>query len=397
MYTCDAMAGKEISTDMRGRRKAEKRIRECRLVFTTCIGAGLGLLREEEFGIAIIDEASQQTEPASLVPLVKGCQKVILVGDHVQLRATVQQHAVLQGFDISLFERLYKRKQQVNQSDTGVCKVMLDTQYRMHEDVCKFSSAEFYEGKLRTGVSPNERPLPLSEFPWPKARKGGNIADQPRMIFVQCSTAEDFGQKSKCNRGQAELCRVLCKMLCTIPPVFTPQSPLPQPSVSDQSIAVLTPYTRQADLLRAMLSGFKAVEISSIDGFQGREADIVIFVTVRCNVHREIGFLNDMRRLNVALTRARAAVIVVGDRETLTTGTKDLESVGIWKRLLDGLVDIDVHLEGPMLDSVGSSKKLDVAPMPLKKEGGFAQGESRKFGANGRKNHRRANGSSSSM
>jgi superfamily I DNA and/or RNA helicase len=86
---------------------------------------------------------------------------------------------------------------------------MLDTQYRMHADVCTFSSAEFYEGKLRTGVALDKRPLPLSEFPWPKVRTSG-IVGQTRMAFVQCSAVEDFGQKSKSNRGQAEVCRVIC-------------------------------------------------------------------------------------------------------------------------------------------------------------------------------------------
>lgn len=348
------MVGKELSTDMSGRKKAQKRISECRLIFTTCIGAALGLLREEKFGVVIIDEASQQTEPASLVPLVKGCRKAILVGDHVQLRATVQQHAVLQQYDVSLFERLYTRQCQPPELDKSFCKVMLDTQYRMHEDVCTFSSTEFYEGKLRTGVAPDERPLPLSEFPWPKVRTS-EIVGQARMVFVQCSAVEDVGQKSKSNRGQAEVCRVICKMLCTAPPVAPPTSPPPsalqQLSIAQQSIAVLTPYSRQADLLKATLSGFRGIEVSSIDGFQGRESDIIIFDTVRCNSHHEIGFLKDMRRLNVALTRARAAVIVVGDRDTLTKGTADLESTRVWKRLLDRLVGVDLGMADNVKDA----------------------------------------------
>jgi superfamily I DNA and/or RNA helicase len=342
------MVGKEISTDMSGRKKAQKRIRECRLIFTTCIGAALGLLREEEFGVVIIDEASQQTEPASLVPLVKGCRKAILVGDHVQLRATVQQHAVLQQYDVSLFERLYTRQRQPLELDTSFCKVMLDTQYRMHEDVCTFSSTEFYEGKLRTGVLSDKGPLPLSEFPWPKVRTSGTVG-QARMVFVQCSAVEDFGQRSKSNRGQAEVCRAICKMLCTAPPVGPSTSPslstsLQQPSIAQQSIAVLTPYSRQADLLKVTLSGFRGIEVSSIDGFQGRESNIVIFDTVRCNTHHDIGFLKDMRRLNVALTRAKAAVIIVGDRDTLTKGTADLESTTVWKRLLDRLVGVELGM-----------------------------------------------------
>src|SRR4051812_11735033 len=98
------MLNKDINQNLGARRKAQKRISESKFVFTTCIGAGLGLLRNEHFDTVIIDEASQQTEPASLVPMVKGCSRVILVGDHVQLRATVQPNAAVLGFDVSLFE-----------------------------------------------------------------------------------------------------------------------------------------------------------------------------------------------------------------------------------------------------------------------------------------------------
>jgi superfamily I DNA and/or RNA helicase len=127
----------------------------------------LVFFRSEYFDTVIIDEASQQTEAASLVPLVKGCQKAILVGDHVQLRPTIQQHAVVVQFDVSLFGRLYKQQLPPGGShnenaeiiSSHTSKVMLDTQYRMHESICKFSSDEFYESKLHTGVSNNARPL----------------------------------------------------------------------------------------------------------------------------------------------------------------------------------------------------------------------------------------------
>jgi superfamily I DNA and/or RNA helicase len=131
---------------------------------------------------------------------------------------------------------------------------------------------------------------------------------------------------------------------------------LQQLSIAQQSIAVLTPYSRQAELLEGILSGFKGVEVSSIDGFQGRESDIVIFDTMGCNTHHEIGFLKDMRRVNVALTSARAAVIVVvGDRDTLTKGTADLESTRIWKRLLGKLVGMELG----MFDIVEDAKEAN--------------------------------------
>ena len=325
--------GKDLNENFSARKKAQERLSHSRLVFTTCIGAGLGLLRYESFDTVVIDEASQQTEPASLVPLVKGCNKAILVGDHLQLRATVQQHAVLQGFDVSLFERLY------NQDSIGVCKVMLDSQYRMHREICSFSSQMFYEGKLKTALADDARPLADSGFPWPNL-PGGQDA-KSRMVFVQCSTPEDIGRKSKSNKGQASICADICKRLITPPSNSTPTSGVP---LIPPSIAVLTPYTAQADLLKATLPS--SVSISSIDGFQGREADVVIFCTVRCNVHYEIGFLKDLRRLNVVMTRARAGCVVIGDRATLTKGPVEEESTVVWKRLLGCLVPIELGGNG---------------------------------------------------
>ena len=313
--------GKDLAEDFKAQRVARKRIQGSHLVFTTCIGAALGLLRNEEFGTVIIDEASQQTEAMTLVPLVKGCSKAILVGDHVQLRATVQPLAQIQDFDISLFERLY------HEGGSNIQKVMLNSQYRMHREICSFSSEEFYDGRLGTAVPDDARPLPESQFPWPVSKHDG--AAKARMVWVQCSSVEDVGRKSKANAGQAALCQSICTKLLTPPPS---SSPSPSSQIPSYSIAVLTPYTRQVENLRTLLPS--AITVSSIDGFQGREADIVIFVTVRCNVHSAIGFLQDLRRLNVVMTRAKVACIVIGDRATLTGGADEDESVKTWRRLI---------------------------------------------------------------
>ena len=318
------MLGKELNEDFRGQKEARKRIRGSRLIFTTCIGAALGLLRKEKFSTVIIDEASQQTEPMSLVPLVKGCTKAILVGDHVQLRATVQPLSQLQQFEVSLFERLY------NSDGAGIHKVMLDAQYRMHRDICTFSSTEFYDSRLTTAVPDDARPLPTSQFPWPPSRRSPTA--KARMLFVQCSAPEDIGKKSKSNGGQATLCQSICKLLLAAP---TPASESQLSEALEYSIAVLTPYSRQAERLRALLP--QKIPVSSIDGFQGREADIIVFVTTRCNVHADMGFLKDLRRLNVVMTRAKSACIVIGDRATLTGGNEEEESVRVWRRLIASL------------------------------------------------------------
>lgn len=321
------MIGKDLNENPAGRRKAQKQISQCRLIFTTCSGAGLGLLRTELFDTVVTDEASQQTEPQSLVPLAKGCSKAILVGDHVQLRASVTQHAELIGFDVSLFERLYSSPG----NDRFLRKVMLDTQYRMQTSICAFSSAEFYEGRLKTAVQDSNRPLNPPSFPWPCAQNG-RLA---RMFFLQCSATEDLGGRSKSNPEQVNLTREICKML------------RPQLNGIDRStipsVAVLAPYSRQVELLMDLKTS--GILVNSIDGFQGQEADVVVFVTTRCNAHAKIGFLKDMRRLNVVLTRARCACIIIGDRATLTCGDPSDEATRIWKRLLDLLTSLNIKRE----------------------------------------------------
>ncbi|KAG8358760.1 hypothetical protein FVEN_g3747 [Fusarium venenatum] len=341
-YTCDAMAGQEIHSDYKAMKKASQMIKQSDMVFTTCIGAGIGLLRLEIFDIVIVDEASQQTEPSSLVPLVKGCSKAILVGDHVQLRPTVQQTSLALDFDVSLFERLYTEAR--GSTESGLNTLMLDTQYRMHPKLCEFSSEAFYDGKLKSGIGMSDRPLMNSDFPFPPAQTSNSAKpDYERAIFVNCDIKEMPG-KSKENKGQAELCLNICRLL-------TSQS-------NAQSIVVLTPYTRQAESLKRMLSGLhQTIEVSSIDGFQGREADIIVFVTVRCNEHRSIGFLKDMRRMNVALTRARSEVIVVGNRVTLTEGTEDKDASDMWKRLLRSLTEVKLEVPTSEARLAGGMRK----------------------------------------
>jgi superfamily I DNA and/or RNA helicase len=312
------MLGKDLSGNLPARRKAQKRIKEARLIFTTCTGSSLGLLRNEKFDVVLVDEASQQTEPATLVPLVKGCSRAILVGDHVQLRATVQKHAILTGYDISLFERHYNIPER-----RGVAKAMLDTQYRMQRDICDFSSTEFYEGKLKTSVADHSRPLPSSQFPWP---------EHGRLVWIECESSEDLGQQSKANAGQTRMCKHVVQLL-SMPAASLVLPPL---DVERPSIVILTPYDRQREALSVAIPN---IEISSIDGFQGREADIVVFVTVRCNVSYKVGFLADMRRLNVVMTRAKCGVVIIGNASTLAGGnemTEQLEeSRKVWKRLVE--------------------------------------------------------------
>ena len=379
------MLGKDLNSFPAARRKAQKQIQQARLIFSTCIGAGLGLLRNERFQDVVIDEASQQTEAASLVPLIKGAARAVLVGDHVQLRATVQPNAQALEHDVSLFERLWTEQNLQRDNGNGgspIRCVMLNTQYRMHPDICAFPAKEFYQGKLLTATQCTNVPVPVSAFEW--LRKGN------RMVFIQTTSAEDLGRKSKANAGQAKVCQAVVRQLRS--PARPPPTSMSTASVSEKStqgtgpspkstaapqptapipalpsIAILTPYTRQAEALRLLLPN---EQVSSIDAFQGQEADIIVYVTVRCNPHREIGFLNDTRRLNVALTRARAGLVVIGDEETLTGkktawngevgglgGWIEAEDANeeekwassahaVWQRLISGMRKMEWKLEG---------------------------------------------------
>lgn len=351
-YACDAMDRREFNFDPAARRRALERIQQSRLIFTTCAGAGLGLLRNEQFHTVVIDESSQQTEPMSLIPLVKGSRQAILVGDHVQLRATVRNHAKAMGLEVSLFERLYMGGDTANDA---LSKVMLDIQYRMHPQICEFPSAEFYNGRLQAAASCQNNPLPPSNFPWPSLPSAGG--GQVRCVFVPCLLEEDIGHRSKANAGQAQLCQRIYQLL-TDSRSSTGAATMP--------IAILTPYTRQVKTLQASLP--TSAIISTVDGFQGQEADVIIYVTVRCNSHGDIGFLSDLRRLNVVLTRARAGLILIGCPRTLTGGASsaplhadlewkmglegnkpnghslsvDQDSGPVWKRLVKSLVRVEI-------------------------------------------------------
>ncbi|CAE6466866.1 unnamed protein product [Rhizoctonia solani] len=314
-YTMDAAIGGSMVDNRNLIKKEEKRVRDSTIVFTTCAGAGLGVLRRFKFQIVLVDEASQITEAVALIPIVKGCQKAVLVGDHVQLRPTVRPQAKALDYDISLLERLY-----TGPGRTGMSRIMLDTQYRFPAALAQFPSAEFYNSSLRTGVSDDEfaakfEQLAQTTFPWPRGTdQGPNTLNTN--IFVSCKSEESYGRSSKENSGQAEIVMRILKLLRTSRNVTEGSNPPPA-----LSITILSPYSRQVKLLRGMIDKDSTVskntEVHTIDGFQGREAEIIIFTTVRSNSSGDIGFLEDERRLNVALTRAQLGRIIIGNEDTL--------------------------------------------------------------------------------
>eukprot|EP00850_Spirogloea_muscicola_P016885 SM000140S00634 [mRNA] locus=s140:272814:280016:- [translate_table: standard] len=254
-------------------------------------GSGLFARMTRAFDIVIVDEAAQAVEPATLVPLSHGCRQVILVGDPVQLPATVlSRRAMDYGYATSLFSRF---------QEGGYPVQMLTVQYRMHQDIREFPSAEFYGGSLVDG----EGVTAATKRAWHCYPCFGPLA----FLDVWAGVEEQpGGTGSWVNRDEAALVLELYQVLVQ--------------QYGCRSVAIISPYKQQVLYLRALfgkkLGGVenveKLVDINTVDGFQGREKDVAIISAVRTTNSGRIGFLQDFRRMNVALTRARASMLVVG-------------------------------------------------------------------------------------
>mmetsp|Transcript_24012 Transcript_24012/g.56678 ORF Transcript_24012/g.56678 Transcript_24012/m.56678 type:complete len:1351 (-) Transcript_24012:265-4317(-) len=277
-----------------------KALKKAQIVCCTCIGSGGDILDAMTFDRVLVDEATQATEPAVLVPLMRGCRQLVLVGDHCQLPPTVlSTRAEEEGHGVPLFSRMVA---------CGVPPFMLDTQYRMHPCIAMFPSDLFYGGKLLNGVSAPER-RPLAGFPWPR--------EEFPVAFVPVKGIEMDDGVSKMNEAEAA---AACDAVAAL---------LSGGQCTPSDIAVVTPYAAQARLIRRMTrrltqsTGQAYIEVSSVDGFQGREKQAVVFSAVRSNDYGAIGFAGDWRRVNVSFTRARRALIVIGNDQTLRRGDPD--------------------------------------------------------------------------
>jgi len=268
----------------------------------------------------IIDEGSQALEAQCWIPLLMstGVTKLILAGDHLQLPPTVKSTAkppkVQQPADkrfripTSLEETLFSRL--LNLHGEGI-KRLLNVQYRMHENIMHFPSKHLYSNELIADDSVAKRLL--SDLPHVEEAEDTILP----VLFIDTqggdfpeSVAEDTDKltptsSSHSNRLEAVL---------TVGYVHS----LIAAGVKDTEIAVITPYNGQLSLLSSMLrQDYPGLELGSVDGFQGREKEAVIFSLVRSNDKRETGFLKEERRLNVAMTRARRHLVVIGDSETV--------------------------------------------------------------------------------
>jgi predicted DNA helicase len=279
---------------------AQKILKEAQVILCTNSSAALEFLKNFEFDSAVIDEATQATIPSILIPICKA-KKFILAGDHKQLPPTVLSEKA-KALSETLFEKLiqiYPEK-----------SVLLNVQYRMNEILMKFPNKEFYEGKLKTDESIKN--ITLKDFKI-KIPKFGNFWDKildPRNVicFLDTSKSERKFERiraestSKENPFEVEIVKSILEK------VF-------EAGIKKEWVGVITPYDDQLDLLRRALG--ELVEINTVDGFQGREKEIILISFVRSNKEKILGFLSDLRRLNTAITRAKRKLICVGDSETL--------------------------------------------------------------------------------
>ena len=250
------------------------------------------------FDIAVIDEASQQMEPSTLMPMMRA-RKAVLAGDHKQLPPTVISR--LDVLKHSLFERLMER------GDTP--STMLRVQYRMNHTIMDFPNRLMYEGALEADASVAQRRLAITNIP--AFGLPGRLLD-PKLPVIFADTsgidADEWLQERSTsyeNPVEAEWILDIVKTLSL-------------GGVSLDEIGIITPYLAQVKRIRQMLETDDLLcEVKSVDGFQGREKEVILISFVRSNLAREIGFVKDRRRLNVAMTRAKTKLIMIGDMETL--------------------------------------------------------------------------------
>ncbi len=295
-------AREESKRLLRDARELEARLVEylldsAQIVCATLTGLNDDILGDRQFDLVVIDEAAQSTEPPCWIPLLRS-KRLVLAGDHCQLPPTIVSHeAKRHGFQISLMERMVRKW-------GDLVSRRLTTQYRMHAQIMRFSSDEFYESKLVCADSVRNHVL----HDLPNVVAGALTQTAIRFIDTAGSHCEEQAEvdgDSRENPGEAAYVAGQIAELITA-------------GVLPSEIAVITPYSAQARLLRGLISETE-VEIDTVDGFQGREKEVVIISLVRSNAKGELGFLADTRRMNVALTRARRKLIVFGDSATLAS------------------------------------------------------------------------------
>ena len=294
---------KSRATELEVRINAEI-FQEARVIACTLTGAANRVLEGMKFNTLFIDEAAQALEAACWIPIRK-VSRVIFAGDHQQLPPTVKSIAALKaGLGKTLMERIVENKPEV--------VTLLQVQYRMNDQIMQFSSREFYDGMLQTAPEIKYRGIldydnPMSWY---------NTDDLPDEIESKEEfVGESFG---RINKAEAEL---------TLQHLELYYGRIGKQRILDERIdvGIISPYRAQVQLLRRMIKKrefFKPyrhlISVNTVDGFQGQERDVIILSLVRSNDEGQIGFLRDLRRMNVAITRARMKLIILGSVDTLT-------------------------------------------------------------------------------
>ena len=304
---------------------------EARVIACTLVGSAHRLLEGMKFGTLFIDEAAQALEAACWIPM-RRVSRVILAGDHCQLPPTVKSIAALRaGLGKTLMERIAENKPEV--------VTLLKIQYRMNDEIMRFSSDWFYGGKVEsapqikyrsvldydhpitwidTSNEENQITIEGEDAPEDSASTSSSVSaanQNSDLNFKEQFVGESFG---RINKAEAEL------TLLTLAEYFTK---IGKQRVLSESIdvGIISPYRAQVQYLKKLIKKYeffkpyrRLISVNTVDGFQGQERDVILISLVRSNDEGQIGFLKDLRRMNVAMTRARMKLIILGNKDTMT-------------------------------------------------------------------------------
>lgn len=298
---------KERATELEIRINAQL-FGEARVIASTLVGSAHRLLERQKFGTLFIDEAAQALEAACWIPLRK-VSRVVLAGDHCQLPPTVKSIAALKGgLGKTLMERIVENKPEV--------VTLLKMQYRMNEEIMRFSSSWFYGNQVESAPEVKFRSILDFDIPmtWIDTSQF-EIPEESNLTFKEQFVGESFG---RINKAEAEL------TLLTLETYF---NKIGKQRILDErlDVGIISPYRAQVQYLRRQIKKKEwakpyrqLISVNTVDGFQGQERDIILISLVRANDDGQIGFLRDLRRMNVAITRARMKLIILGDASTMT-------------------------------------------------------------------------------
>ncbi|KAN0025246.1 hypothetical protein ACTFIU_003506 [Dictyostelium citrinum] len=301
---------KELRIDLKNREKSlvQQVIKNSNVILSTNTGASDSSLKDiDNFDWVVIDECAQALEASCWIPIQKG-NKLLLAGDHQQLPPTIHSmEAAKMGLSITLFERIIKQYgDQVSR--------LLNVQYRMNHKIMDWSSIEFYNSKMIADASVSNHLLASTSTTFSKSNIRNTLTTTCPLLMIDTSgcdmeESQDDEGESKFNNGEVIVVKRHIEKLIEC-------------GVKPNDIGVITPYNGQVKLLKSYLSKkYPSMEIGTVDGFQGREKDVIIISMVRSNTDapHKVGFLTEDRRTNVAITRARKHVVVVCDTDTISS------------------------------------------------------------------------------